>query len=150
MTSLADIAANAIALVHLAYVVFILGGIVAIVIGPPRGVVWVRNRWFRIGHVAAIYVVLLEDVVGFPCPLNVLQWGARTTATGSAEATSGVGAVLDYLLYHLMSPRVLDVMYWSFGVLVVALLWAVPPRWRASPPARPSPAAADERRATPR
>ena len=80
-------------------------------------------------------VVGPEEVTGVPCPLNVLQWGARAPATGSTEATVGVGGVLDYLLYHTVSPLALDVMYWSFGVLVVALLWIVP-RWRATAPER--------------
>ena len=129
---LADIAANLIALIHLAYFVFIVGGMAAIVFGPRWGIAWawVRNPWFRMAHLLAIYVVLVEDVTGFPCPLNVLQWGAREAATGSTEATTGVGGFLDYLLYHTISPLALDVMYWSFGVLVLALLWIVPPRWR--------------------
>jgi hypothetical protein len=129
MTLLADLSADLLALVHLAYFIFIVGGMAAIVAGRSQGPAWVRNPWFRIAHVLAIDVVLAEDVIGFQCPLNVLQWGARTAATGSAETQSGVGGVLDYLLYHAVSGRVLDVMYWCFGVLVVVLLWLVPPRW---------------------
>ena len=129
MSFLANIAANMIAVAHLAYFVFIVGGMVAIVLGLRRNVGWVRNSWFRIAHVAAIHVVLVEEATGLPCPLNVLQWGAREAATGTTEASVGVGGLLDYLLYHTVSPLALDVMYWSFGVLVVALLWIVPPRW---------------------
>jgi hypothetical protein len=132
MNILFDLAANALAVVHLAYFVFVVGGVVAIVVGSRRGVTWVRNPWFRIAHIAAIYVVLVEDVTGFPCPLNVLQWGARTAATGARETTAGVGGMLDYLLYHTISPLALDIMYWSFGVLVLVLLWIVPLRWRAA------------------
>lgn len=128
MSVLADIAANVIAVAHLAYFVFIVGGMVAIVL-LRRGVSWVRNPWFRVFHVAAIYVVLVEEATGLPCPLNVLQWGAREAAIGSAQASAGVGGLLDYLLYHTVSPLALDVMYWSFGVSVVVLLWVVPPRW---------------------
>lgn len=90
--------------------------------------------WFRIAHIAAIYIVLIEDFTGFPCPRNVLEWGARATATGATETPAGVGGVLDYLLYHTISPLALDIMYWSFGLLVVALLWIVPLRWRAVVP----------------
>ena len=129
---LADIAANLIAVIHLAYFIFIVGGMAATVLGPRWGIAWVRNLWFRVAHLLAIYVVLVEDVTGFPCPLNVLQWGVREAATGSTEAKTGVGGLLDYLLYHTISPLALDVIYWSFGVLVVALLWIVPPRWRVA------------------
>jgi hypothetical protein len=129
MSVLADITANVIAVAHLAYFVFIVGGMVAIVLALRRDVRGVRNPWFRVFHVAAIYVVLVEEATGLPCPLNVLQWGAREAAIGSTQASAGVGGLLDYLLYHTVSPLALDVMYWSFGVLVVVLLWVVPPRW---------------------
>jgi hypothetical protein len=131
MKLLFDIAANVIAVIHIAYFVFVVGGVAAIVVGSLRGVTWVRNPWFRIGHIAAIYVVLIEDVTGIPCPLNVLQWAARVQATGATETTVGVGGVLDYLLYHTISPLTLDVIYGSFGVLVLVLIWVVPPRWKA-------------------
>jgi hypothetical protein len=51
-------------------------------------------------------------------------------ATGTTEASSGVGGMLDFLLYHTVSPLALDIMYWSFGVLVLIMLWIVPPRFR--------------------
>lgn len=133
MTILADIAANLIAVVHIAYFLFIVGGMAAIVIGARGGVGWIRNPWFRLAHVVAIYIVLVEEATGLPCPLNVLQWGARTAATGATESTGGVGGLLDSLLYHALSPVILDVMYWSFGVLVLVMVWKVPPRrptWR--------------------
>jgi hypothetical protein len=131
MTILADVAADALAVIHLAYFLFIVGGMVAIVMGPAR-ITWVRNPWFRIAHLLAIYIVLAEDLFGLRCPLNVLQWGARTAATGSAETGAGVGGLLDYLLYHAISGWVLNAMYWCFGGLVLALLWLVPPRWNTS------------------
>lgn len=139
MTFLAGIAANLLAVIHLAYFVFIVGGMAAILLAPSAGITWVRNPWFRIAHVLAIYFVLAEDVFGFQCPLNVLQWNARTAATGSTETATGVGGVLDYLLYHTVSGTVLNVMYGCFGVLVLALLWIVPPQWRR-PAASTSPA----------
>jgi hypothetical protein len=132
MGFIADTAANLIAVVHIGYFVFVVGGMVAILVGSRRDIGWVHNLWFRIAHITVIYVVLVEEANGLPCPLNVLQWGARKAATGSAEASGGIGSVLDYLLYHTVSPLALDIMYWSFGVLVVAMLWVVPPRWKTT------------------
>ena len=54
----------------------------------------------------------------------------REVATGTTEASSGVGGLLDFLLYHTVSRLALDIMYWSFGVLVLIMLWIVPPRFR--------------------
>jgi hypothetical protein len=58
-----------------------------------------------------------------------VQWALRGPVTGAHEASSGVGGLLDYLLYHTISPLALDIMYWSFGALVLLMLWLVPPRW---------------------
>jgi uncharacterized protein DUF2784 len=129
VSAFADPAANLVAVVHIAYFLFIVGGMVAIVASLRRHIPWVRNPWFRIAHIAAIYIVLFEELTGFPCPLNVLQWSIRRPATGSNESSSGVGGLLDYLLYHTISPLALDIMYWSFGALALVTLWLVPPRW---------------------
>jgi hypothetical protein len=140
MTLLADLAANVLAVIHLAFFLFIVGGMAAIILGPSRGLAWVRNPWFRVAHLLAIYLVLAEDVIGFQCPLNVLQWDARTAATGSAETNAGLGGLLDFLLYHTISGQVLKVMYACFGVIVLALFWIVPPRWKhRTAPVRSSP-----------
>ena len=128
MNILVHLAANLIAAVHIAYFLFIVGGMVAIVVSLRQPIPWVRNLWFRIAHIAAIYIVLFEEITGLPCPLNVLQWGAREAATGSAESSTGVSGMLDFLLYHTVSPLALDIMYWSFGALVLVMLWMVPPR----------------------
>ena len=126
----AVLAANLIALLHLAYFLFIVLGTVAIVVGPTRGWTWVRNLPFRLLHIAAVYVVLIEDTLGIPCPLNVMQWGLRTASGGPQEATAGVGGLLDALLFRTIPGWSLDVMYWSLGVALLVLLYFVPPRWR--------------------
>jgi hypothetical protein len=133
MTFAAGAVANLLAVVHIAFFLFIVGGMVAIVAAIRSPVAWVRNPWFRVTHVVAIYIVLFEEATGLPCPLNILQWGAREAASGMTEASTGVGGVLDFLLYHTVSPLALDIMYWSFGVLVLVMLWIVPPRfgWRS-------------------
>jgi hypothetical protein len=129
VSAVADLAANLVAVVHIAYFLFIVGGMVAIVASLRRHIPWVRNPWFRVAHIVAIYIVLFEEITGFPCPLNILQWTLRGPADGVNESTSGVGGLLDYLLYHTISSLALDIMYWSFGALVLLMLWLVPPRW---------------------
>ena len=67
-----SIAANLTAAIHLAYFVFVVGGMAAIVRPSAREGRLVRNPWFRLLHVAAIYAVLVEEFTGLPCLLNVL------------------------------------------------------------------------------
>lgn len=123
-------AANLVAVVHIGYFLFILGGLIAILVGTKKNYRWVRNPWFRITHFAAVYLVLFEEVTGLPCILNLIQWALRSSATGESEATSGTGGILDYLLYHTISPLMLDIFYWSTGLALLVLLWKVPPRFR--------------------
>jgi hypothetical protein len=122
-----DALANLVTIFHLAYFVFVVGGFIAILL---RRSPWVFNPWFRIVHLLSVFVVLTEDVMGFNCPLNVMESALRAPETGGAEASSGFGYVLDQLLHHTMSERVLDAMYWALGAASVLLLFLVPPRFR--------------------
>jgi hypothetical protein len=46
--------ADLIVAIHIAYVVYVVGGLVAILMGAWRGRTWIRNPWFRITHLVAI------------------------------------------------------------------------------------------------
>lgn len=126
---MADLLADVIAALHIAYFVFIVGGTIAIVI--PARPWWVRRWTFRVTHLLAVYVVLAENVLHLPCPLNVAQWSLRTAQGGSQERTDGVSGLLDWLLFHAISGQVLNLLYVGLGVLLPVLLVVVPPRRRA-------------------
>jgi hypothetical protein len=59
-----------------------------------------------------------------------MESSLRSPETGGAEASSGLGYVLDQLLHHTISERVLDGLYWTLGLASVLLLFLAPPRWR--------------------
>jgi hypothetical protein len=125
--------ANLIAVVHIAYFLFIVLGTLAILVGPRLGWTWVRSLPFRLLHLAAVYVVLVEEVFGIACPLSVMQWDLRSATGGPVEATEGLGGILDGLLFRTIPGWALDVLYWSTGVGLLALLFLVPPIWRRKP-----------------
>jgi len=52
--------ADAVLILHLAVVVFIVGGLVIIVAGNLRGWRWVNGLGFRVAHLTAIGVVVAE------------------------------------------------------------------------------------------
>jgi hypothetical protein len=120
--------ANLVTIVHLAYFVFVVGGFIVIVGRQSR---WVFNPWFRIAHLLSVWIVLAEDVIGVNCPLNVAESSLRSPGTENAEASSGFGYVLDQLLHHTISERMLDVLYWTLGLASVLLLFLVPPRYKS-------------------
>jgi len=125
-----DVLANVVTVVHLAYFVFVVGGFLIIVVGAARrSGRWIFNPWFRIVHLLSVLVVLAEDVSGLNCPLNVLESTLRSSATNAAEASSGLGYLLDQLLHHTISPRVLEDLYWMLGLALLLLFFFVPPHY---------------------
>jgi len=120
-----DALANIVTIFHLAYFVFVVSGFIAILARRSK---WVSNLWFRLIHLFSIWFVLAEDVIGFNCPLNIMESSLRAPETGGAEASSGFGYLLDQLLHHTISGRVLDAMYWTLGAASVLLVFLVPPR----------------------
>jgi hypothetical protein len=124
-----SIIANLIAAGHITYFLFIVGGCIGIAIGAAQGWKWVRNPWFRFSHLAAVYVVVAENVFHIRCPLNVMEWQLRSGSQSVAEASSGVGGLLDHLLFHTIPGWALNTMYWSLAVLLLVALVVVPPRF---------------------
>ena len=125
---LKDVVADVIAAMHIAYFVYVAGGSAAIVVGGIRRWKWVRNPWFRFSHLAAVYIVVFENVFHIQCPLNTAEWQLRSDSKSVIEAASGVGRVLDHLLFHTIPGNVLNVMYYVLAVLLLVALVLVPPR----------------------
>src|SRR4051794_18630119 len=72
--------ADAISLVHLAYVSIVVFGQLAIMIGWPLGWRWIRNPWFRSIHLVMILIVAVEATVDFECPLTTWELRLREKA----------------------------------------------------------------------
>jgi len=118
--------ANLTAALHLLYFGFVVAGFVLIVTGPAHGIG--RNLWFRLGHLVAIAIVVVEDAGAFSCPLNNLEWGLRASLSGSREASAGIGGLLDRLLFHAIPGPFLNDLWWAFAVLAILLMVVKPPQ----------------------
>jgi hypothetical protein len=123
-----DVVADAIAAMHIAYFLYVAGGSVAIVVGGIRRWQGVRNPWFRFSHLAAVYIVVFENIFNIQCPLNTAEWQLRSNSQSVVEASSGVGGLLDQLLFHTIPGNVLNVMYSVLAVFLLVTLVLVPPR----------------------
>ncbi len=115
--------ADAILVVHVLFVLFVVGGFVLILVGARRWS-WVRNRVFRIAHLAAIVFVAVETLLGITCPLT--RWEDLLRATGREER-SFIGRWLAWVLYYDFPNWVFAVVYCMFAAVVA---WA----WRSIPP----------------
>ncbi len=122
-------------LLHLAYVLSVVLGLVAILTGKLRNWEWVRNRWFRGVHLAMIVVVVLESWCGITCPLTTWENELRSLAGQSTHRGAFIADMVHHLMFFRAKPWVFTVCYTLFGAIVVASLYLVPPRWRV--PSRP-------------
>ncbi len=123
--------ADAVLLLHFGDVVFVVGGLAAVVGGNLAGWRWV-NRWpFRVVHLLAIGVVVAQAWLGQVCPLTTLESWLRVQAGTPAYRTGFVAHWVERLLFHEAPPWVFTLAYTVFGVLVLASWWYFPPRRRA-------------------
>ena len=122
------LAADALLFSHVLFVAFVVFGLVLVLVGKALDWAWVRNRWFRYAHLAAIAVVVIQAWVGAICPLTTWEMALRERAGGATYAGSFVSHWLETILYYQAPAWVFTVCYTAFGALVVASWFWVPPR----------------------
>ncbi len=121
--------ADLILILHVAFVAFVIVGLLLVWIGWWRRWDFVRRPWFRITHLAAIGVVVAESVLGFVCPLTTWEDKLRLLAGGEERyAGSFIQHWLHRLLFYDVEPRVFTVIYIVFFLAVALSFWLVPPR----------------------
>jgi len=130
--------ADAVLVLHVAVVVFVVGGLAAIVGGNLAGWRWVNRLGFRAAHLAAIAFVVAEAWFGAVCPLTSLEMELRLRAHASTYEGSFIEHWLQRFLYHEAPSWVFTLAYTLFGLAVAASWWYFPPTRRASSGARGS------------
>ncbi len=128
-----EVLANLTAALHIGFFLFVVGGSIAVLAGMRhRAGTWIYNSWFRLTHLAAILVILAEDVFHYPCPLNVIENDLRSASAQAIASPSAASGILDLLLRHTIPGWFLDAMYWILGLVFLVLFFRVPPRFRRS------------------
>jgi len=122
--------ADGVLVLHVAVVVFVVGGLVAIWLGRWRGVAWFDRPGFRFAHAAAIAFVVAESWLGLACPLTTLEHALRrqSGALAPVRPEGFIAEALSRLLYWDAPAWVFTFAYTAFGVLVAATWWRLPPR----------------------
>lgn len=121
--------ADAVLLLHFAVVVFVVGGLPAILIGGPRGWPWVRNATWRTAHAVAIVVVALQAWLGRLCPLTVLESWLRNQAGEATYQGSFIAHWLHAVLFFQAPMWAFATAYTAFGLLIAWAWWKWPPVW---------------------
>ena len=122
--------ADAVLVAHAGVVLFVVGGLVAIVAGDLFGRRGVDRLAFRVVHLAAIAVVVAQAWLGRACPLTVLEARLRERAGQAVHGDGFVEHWVGRLLFWDAPSWVFVVAYTAFAAAVLAAWW----RW---PPTRP-------------
>lgn len=112
---------------HALFVAFVVLGLVAILLGKYRCWDWVRNLRFRLAHLVAIGIVMVESWLGLACPLTEWENRSRVAAGGAAYPDSFIQHWLHRILFYDFDPWVFTLAYTAFGILVLLAWLLVPP-----------------------
>ena len=122
--------ADLIVAIHIAYVVYVVGGLVAILIGAWRRRKWIRNPWFRITHLLAILIVVMEIFLKLNCPLTTWENQARAAAQQPVDGSAFMDRLLTFILIGSAPRWVINGAYFLFAIAIVATFFWAPPRWK--------------------
>ena len=125
--------ADAVLTLHVGVVVFIVGGLALVLGGNALGWRWVNHAGFRVAHLAAIAVVVLQAWFGQWCALTTLESWLRVQAGSEGYRQSFIEHWLQRLLYIEAPFWTFTVAYTVFGLLVVLAWWRFPPRSAQGP-----------------
>ncbi|MEC4767139.1 DUF2784 domain-containing protein [Halomonas sp. CUBES01] len=112
--------ADALLVIHVLFVAFVVLGLLAVYAGYFLNWQWVRNRVFRIVHLGAIGYVVVQSWLGAVCPLTTWEMALRAEAGAATYAGSFIQHWLQSLLYHNAPDWVFMAVYTVFGGLVLA------------------------------
>lgn len=122
--------ADAILILHVLFVAFVVLGLFAVYAGYFLNWQWVRNRFFRIVHLCAISYVVVQAWLGVVCPLTTWEMALRAKAGAGTYSGSFIQHWLHSLLYFTLPAWVFVVVYTLFGSLVLVSWLVVKPHKR--------------------
>jgi len=120
--------ADAILISHVLFVLFVVLGLVLIIIGKLKGWSWVTNPWFRLCHLIAISIVVIQSWLGIVCPLTTWEMSLREKAGESVYSVSFIEYWLNKILYFQAPWWIFVLIYTVFGGLVLLSWFWVKPR----------------------
>ena len=121
------LAADMLLLTHVLFVAFVVFGLLLILAGKLFSWGWVRNRIFRLAHLIAIGVVVVQSWFGVICPLTTWEMALRERAGDVVYGGTFMSHWLETILYYNAPAWVFVVCYTIFGLLVVVSWFWVRP-----------------------
>ena len=109
---------------------FVVLGLPAVLVGNWRGWAWANWLWWRVVHLLAIGVVVLQAWLGRYCGLTVLESSLREKAGQVGYEHGFIEYWVQRLLYYEGPLWVFALLYTIFGALVAWAWWRYPPTVR--------------------
>lgn len=103
----AALLADALLVLHLGVVAFVVGLLPLVLIGGARGWRWVRHRGLRFTHLGLMLFITAQTWLGQLCPLTVWEQQLRQQAGQGGYTASFIEHGLASLLYW-------DLPWWAF------------------------------------
>jgi len=123
------LAADAVLMLHALFVAFVILGLALLPVGIWRGWAWIRHYGFRLTHLLAIGIVVLQSWLGAACPLTRWESSLRMRAGDATYPGAFIAHWVERLLYYRAPEWVFIALYTAFGALVVASwIWIRPRR----------------------
>jgi Protein of Unknown function (DUF2784) len=110
--------------VHFVFVLFLVGGLIAVWLGAYWRWRFVQHRAFRVVHLCATWFVAIETLLGYACPLTVLEDLLRSEP--SAEE-GFLQRWISRLLYWDLPVWVFAAAYLLFALVASATYWWIAP-----------------------
>ena len=120
--------ADAILVLHVGIVAFVVLGALAIPIGAWRHWPWVRGFRWRLAHVLLMVFIALQAWLGALCPLTVWEQALRQHAGQDVYAESFIEHWLSRLIFFEAQWWIFVAAYTAFALLVLVEWIKVRPR----------------------
>lgn len=129
MNSFYILLADLVLLAHVAYVGFVVVGLLLIAVGGLLRWQWVRHFWFRLVHLVMMLIVAVETVFAVTCPLTTWENDLRTLASQETVEGDIIAHWLQAVLFFTWPEWVFTALYYGFTALIFVAFVLVPPRW---------------------
>ncbi len=127
----AALLADAILVLHVGIVAFVVLGAVAVLIGGLIGWPWVRSFRWRLAHVLLMVFVAAQAWLGALCPLTIWEQALREHAGQAVYRESFIAHWLSRVIFFEAPWWAFVAAYSAFAALVVLEWVLVRPRRRA-------------------
>ncbi|MCZ7599684.1 MAG: DUF2784 domain-containing protein [Gammaproteobacteria bacterium] len=108
-------------------VLFVVGGLAAIVVGNRQAWKWVNDFRFRLVHLATIGIVVIQAWLDRYCGLTVLESWLRERAGQAGYESGFIVHWIQRLVYFEGPLWVFAVAYTMFAGVVAWAWWRYPP-----------------------